>query len=122
MKENELIEHELTVEDYKQAAEQVVRAKGRVVEGKALSKKDRAMLTFAADAEAAHRSADLLRSVLFPSGEEVEANTVKRLKAFRDYIDQGLRTAKEGTLVGESIAIEAILNDFEAIFVEELNR
>lgn len=122
MGKNELVEHELTVEDYKQAAEQVVRAKERVVAGKALSKKDRAMLTFAADAEAAHRSADLLRSALFPSGEEVEANTAKRLKAFRDYIDQGLRTAESGTLIGEVTAMEAILNDFEAIFVEELNR
>lgn len=117
-----LEEHVLSINDYYEASEQVKRVKEKLKEGRKLSAKDQAILTLAADAVAAHRSVDLYRSLLFPSSVQVDDDTIDRLKKFRSMIAQGLRVTKAGTLVGEEIAIEAILSDFETTFTAELAR
>lgn len=121
-----LEEHVLSINDYYEASEQVKRVKEKLKEGRKLSAKDKAILTIltlAADAVAAqHRSVDLYRSLLFPSNVQVNDDTIDRLKKFHSMIAQGLRVTKAGNLVGEEIAIEAILSDFETTFTAELAR
>ena len=123
MTTNNLDEHVLSINDYYEAHDQVGKAKKRVEKGKG-SKKDRAILTLAADSIAAHRSADLLRSVVMPSSgvPQIDPDTIDRLKQFRSMVAQGLRVARDGTLIGETVAVEAILSDFETLFTEELTR
>lgn len=122
MTNHNLEEHVLSINDYYEASEQVKRVKEKLKEGRKLSAKDQAILTLAADAVAAHRSVDLYRSLLFPSNVQVDDDTTDRLKKFHSMIAQGLRVTKAGNLVGEEIAIEAILSDFETTFTAELAR
>ena len=115
-------EHLLSINDYFEANEVVRKAKDKGREK--LSKKERAILTLAADAVAANRAADMYRSLVMPSRNvpQVDPDTIDRLKRFRSMIVQGLSVAEGGLLVGEVVAIEAILSDFDTFFREEVSR
>lgn len=118
----DLDEHVLSINDYFEANEVVRKTKDK--SRQKLSKKERAILTLAADAVAAHRSVDLYRSLILKrSGvPQMDPDTIDRLKKFRSMIAQGLQVAENGTLVGEVVAVEAILSDFDTVFMGELNR
>lgn len=115
---------DLTVDDYMQAGYVLGEITARKKAGKKLSRKDRAILTFSADSVAAHRSNDLLRSLVMPSSgvPQVDPDTVDRIKKFRTMIEQGLRVTRGGLLIGGNEAVAAILSDFETTFTEELTR
>lgn len=118
-------QHEITVDDYFQAADQVEKAAERRRKGKELSKKEHAILVLAADVEAARRRVDAVMSVVRRSRgvPQINPDTIVRIRSFHRLLEEGLRVANERQLlVGEVVALKALLSDLETMFEAELEQ
>lgn len=118
-------QHEITVDDYFQAAGQVEKAAERRRKGKELSKKEHAILVLAADVEAARRRVDAVMSVVRRSRgvPQINPDTIVRIRSFHRLLEEGLRVANERQLlVGEVVALKALLSDLETMFEAELEQ
>lgn len=118
-------QHEITVDDYFQAADQVEKAAERRRKGKELSKKEHAILVLAADVEAARRRVDAVMSVVRRSRgvPQINPDTIVRIRSFHRLLKEGLKVADERQLlVGEVVALKALLSDLETMFEAELEQ
>lgn len=118
-------QHEITVDDYFQAADQVEKAAERRRKGKELSKKEHAILVLAADVEAARRRVDAVMNVVRQSRgvPQINPDTIVRIRSFHRLLEEGLRVANERQLlVGEVVALKALLSDLETMFEAELEQ
>ncbi|AYD83400.1 hypothetical protein SEA_EMIANNA_15 [Gordonia phage Emianna] len=137
------VERVLSINDYQQAIDTLGKVRAKALAGKKLSRKDQAILVYAADSVAAHRSADLLRDALptpplfapapGPGEERValaiaqidpermaEIDLERRIEAFRGMLYSGERAASNGLLIGEKAYAASVKADFERVFAPEL--
>ncbi|ATS93099.1 hypothetical protein SEA_PATIO_17 [Gordonia phage Patio] len=132
-------EIELTINDYQLANETLEKVRERKLAGKKLSRKDQAILVFAADAVAAHRTADLLRDCLpdppifaVDSVDEAVAVAVAqgradavsrdhRIRYFRRMLMQAENALNRGLRIGEENFARSVRADFESAFAPELS-
>ncbi|UTN91377.1 hypothetical protein SEA_OUTIS_14 [Gordonia phage Outis] len=119
----EIVE-DLTTEDYIQASNQLLRIQEKRAAGKKLSKKDHAIITYAALMMSSDRSADLYRGVwkdfVGENGEEMKFSGAQKARRFESMLQQGVSAAERGYEVGEPIALRAILEDFREIYATDL--
>lgn len=132
-------ERELTINDYQLAIETLEKVRKRKLAGKKLSRKDQAILVYAADSVAAHRTADLLRDCLpdpptFVTGSNDEAvavavaqgradavGTNRRLRRFQGMLMQAENALSRGLRIGEENYARSVRSDFEYTFAPELS-
>ncbi|AXQ62050.1 hypothetical protein SEA_SKYSAND_16 [Gordonia phage Skysand] len=132
-------EIELTINDYQLANETLEKVRARKLADKKLSRKDQAILVYAADAVAAHRTADLLRDCLpdppmfavSSVDEEVAAAVAQgraaavsrgwRLRYFRRMLMQAETALNRGLRIGEENFARSVRSDFESVFASELS-
>ncbi|WGH20799.1 hypothetical protein QLT00_gp16 [Gordonia phage Commandaria] len=118
-------EHTLTVDDYLKAIETLHKVRARKLAGKKLSRKDQAILVYAADSVAAHRSADTfrdaieMRSSVLPGRPQL-ASLPERIRLFHRTLVSGAAAVRNGLLIGEEAYATAVSNDFERVFSPEL--
>lgn len=124
MSDNNEFERILGTEDYREAAEQLLRIKEKRDAGSKLSKKERAIETYAALMMASDRSADmyreLLRNVITEQGEPMMFDAAQKARSFERMLTQGVSAAERGYEVGEPVALRSILADFREIYSTDL--
>ncbi|AVE00674.1 hypothetical protein KNU14_gp15 [Gordonia phage Buggaboo] len=118
------IVEDLTTEDYIEASKQLLRVHEKRAAGKKLSKKDRAIITYAALMLSSDRAADLYRGVwkdfVNNNGEPMEFSGAQKARRFESMLQQGVSAAERGYEVGEPIALRSILEDFREIYSTDL--
>ncbi|AKJ72347.1 hypothetical protein AU099_gp04 [Gordonia phage GTE8] len=123
-----LVERVLTINDYQRAIDTLHKVRAKAKAGKKLSRKDQAILVYAADSVAAHRSSDAMRDAIDWRStvvEEVPAtpplrSLPERIRLFRRMLVSGMTAAGNSLLIGEEAYATSIKSDFERIFAPEL--
>ncbi|ATN89537.1 hypothetical protein KNT75_gp16 [Gordonia phage Kabluna] len=118
------IVEELTTEDYIEASNQLLRVQEKKAAGKKLSKKDRAIITYAALMLSSDRAADLYRGAwkdfVGANGEPMEFSGAQKARRFENMLQKGVSAAERGYEVGEPVALRSILEDFREIYSTDL--
>ncbi|AYD82105.1 hypothetical protein KNU13_gp17 [Gordonia phage Turuncu] len=117
---------ELTTENYLEAADLMLSIQEKKKAGRKLSKKDRAIMTYAALMTSSDRSADMYRqlykNMLFEIGEPMSLEAAQKARSFETMLTNGIRAAESGLEVGEPVALRSILADFREIYSTDLIR
>ncbi|WNM66055.1 hypothetical protein SEA_WHEEZY_15 [Gordonia phage Wheezy] len=119
------VERVLTINDYQQAIDTLGKVRAKALAGKKLSRKDQAILVYAADSVAAHRSADTMRDAIEmrssgQPGRPQLASLPERIQLFRRMLVGGSAATRNGLLIGEEAYASAVAADFERVFAPEL--
>ncbi|AET09845.1 hypothetical protein GoPhGRU1p04 [Gordonia phage GRU1] len=117
---------ELTTANYLEAADLMLRIQEKHAAGEKLSKKERAIITYAALMAASDRSADMYRqlykNMLVEIGEPMPLEAAQKARSFETMLTNGIRAAESGLEVGEPVALRSILTDFREVYSTDLLR